>query len=49
VKNLFDEHYLTLMARATTLTTATLTPNSLTGNVPKEANRFFGASFGVSF
>lgn len=49
VKNLFDEHYVTLLARSATLTTATLTPNSLTGNVPKEANRYFGATFGVSF
>jgi iron complex outermembrane receptor protein len=48
-KNLFDEHYLTLMARSATLTTATYSPNSLTGNVPKDANRYFGATFGVSF
>jgi len=49
VKNLFDEHYVTLMARSSTLSTATITPDQLTGNVPKEANRYFGASFGVSF
>jgi iron complex outermembrane recepter protein len=49
VKNLFDEHYLTLMARSSTLSTATVTPNQLTGNVPKDANRYFGATFGVSF
>ena len=49
VKNLFDEHYVTLMARSSTLSTATVTPNQLTGNVPKEANRYFGASLGVSF
>lgn len=49
VKNLFDEHYLTSMARATTLTTASVTPDNLTGTVPKEANRYFGATFGVSF
>jgi iron complex outermembrane receptor protein len=49
VKNVFDEHYVTLMARASTLSTATLTPDQLTGNIPKEANRYFGATFGVSF
>jgi iron complex outermembrane recepter protein len=49
VKNLFDEHYVTLLARSSTLSTATLTPHQLTGNVPKEANRYFGATFGMSF
>jgi iron complex outermembrane receptor protein len=49
VKNLFDEHYVTLMARSASLTTAASNPNSLTGNVPKDANRYFGATFGVSF
>jgi iron complex outermembrane receptor protein len=49
VKNLFDEHYVSLLARSSTLSTATLTPNQLTGNVPKEANRYFGATFGMSF
>jgi iron complex outermembrane receptor protein len=49
VRNLFDEHYVTLMARSSTLSTATLTPEQLTGNIPKEANRYFGATFGVSF
>jgi iron complex outermembrane receptor protein len=49
VKNLFDEHYLTSIARAATLTTRAVTPDNLTGNVPKEANRYFGATFGVSF
>ncbi|MFC4311904.1 TonB-dependent receptor [Steroidobacter flavus] len=49
VKNLFDQHYLTLMARSSTLSTATLTPNQLTGNIPKDANRYFGATFGISF
>jgi iron complex outermembrane receptor protein len=49
VKNVFDEHYVTLMARSSTLSTATLTPEQLTGNIPKEANRYFGATFGVSF
>jgi hypothetical protein len=46
---LLDEHYVTLMARSATLTTATFSPNSLTGNVPKDANRYFGATIGVSF
>jgi iron complex outermembrane recepter protein len=48
-KNIFDEHYVTLMARSAALTSATLAPNSYTGNVPKEANRYFGATIGVSF
>ena len=48
-EELFDEHYVTLMARSSTLSTATLTPEQLTGNIPKEANRYFGATFGVSF
>jgi iron complex outermembrane receptor protein len=48
-KNLFDQHYLTLMARSSTLSTATLTPDQLTGNVPRDANRYYGVSFGMSF
>lgn len=48
-KNIFDEHYVTLMARSSTLTTATFSPNSVTGNVPKGANRYFGATIGVAF
>jgi iron complex outermembrane recepter protein len=48
-KNIFDEHYVTLMARSSTLTAATFSPNSVTGNVPKDANRYFGATIGVSF
>jgi len=49
VRNLFDKHYVTLLARSSTLSTATITPDQLTGNIPKEANRYFGATFGVSF
>lgn len=49
VKNLFDEHYVTQLARSTTLTSASVTPDNLTGIVPKEANRYFGATFGISF
>jgi iron complex outermembrane receptor protein len=49
VRNMFDKHYVTLLARSSTLSTATITPNQLTGNIPKEANRYFGATFGVSF
>jgi iron complex outermembrane receptor protein len=48
-RNLFDEHYVSLLARSSTLSTATLTPEQLTGNIPKEANRYFGATIGVSF
>jgi hypothetical protein len=40
---------VTLLARSSTLSTQTLTPHQLTGNVPKEANRYFGATFGMSF
>jgi iron complex outermembrane receptor protein len=49
VDNLFDRHYVTLMARAATLTTATVTPNQLTGTVPKDANRYFGITASMSF
>jgi iron complex outermembrane receptor protein len=48
-RNLLDQHYVSLLARSSTLSTATLTPNQLTGNIPKEANRFFGATVGFSF
>jgi iron complex outermembrane recepter protein len=48
-RNLFDKHYVGLLARSSTLSTQTLTPNQLTGNIPKEANRYFGATIGVSF
>jgi iron complex outermembrane receptor protein len=49
VKNLFDEHYVSSLARSATLTTATVTPDNLVGTIPKEANRYFGATFGMSF
>ena len=49
VRNLFDEHYVTSMGRTATLSTALVTPNNLQATVPKEANRYFGATFGVSF
>lgn len=48
-KNLFDEHYVTWMGRASILSTATVTPDNLAAIRPKEANRYFGATFGVSF
>jgi iron complex outermembrane receptor protein len=48
-RNLFDRHYVSLLASSSTLSTATLTPNQLTGNIPKEANRYFGATIGFSF
>jgi iron complex outermembrane receptor protein len=49
VNNLFNQHYVTLMGRPSTLTTATVFPNSLVGTVPKDANRYFGATVNVSF
>ena len=49
VDNLFNKHYVSLMARSPELTTAAVTPNSLTGIVPKDANRYFGATLSVSF
>jgi iron complex outermembrane receptor protein len=49
VDNIFNQHYVTLMARSPELTTAAVTPNSLTGLVPKDANRYFGATINVSF
>jgi iron complex outermembrane receptor protein len=49
VQNLFDRHYVSSIARAATLTTATVTPDNLTGTVPKDANRYFGATISVSF
>ena len=47
--NVFNQHYLSSIARAATLTTATVTPNNLWGTVPKDADRYFGASVSVSF
>lgn len=49
VKNLLDEHYLTSLGRSATLSTSTVTPNNLTGTIPKEANRYFGMTLGMSF
>jgi len=36
-------------ARAASLTTAAYFPNSLVGTVPKDADRYFGATVSVSF
>jgi iron complex outermembrane receptor protein len=49
VDNLFNQHYLWSIGRAATLTTATVTPNNLWGTVPKDADRYFGATVSVSF
>lgn len=49
VDNIFDQHYLSLMARATILTSAIVTPNNLTGIVPKDADRYFGGTVSVWF
>lgn len=47
--NVFNQHYLSSIARAATLTTAAVTPNNLVGTVPKDADRYFGATVSVSF
>jgi iron complex outermembrane recepter protein len=47
--NVFNQHYLTSIARAASLTTAAYFPNSLVGTVPKDADRYFGATVSVSF
>jgi iron complex outermembrane receptor protein len=47
--NVFNQHYLSSISRAATLTTATVTPNNLWGTVPKDADRYFGARISVSF
>jgi iron complex outermembrane receptor protein len=47
--NLFNQHYLSSIARAVTLTTQGLTPNQTTGTVPKDADRYFGVTVSASF
>ena len=47
--NVFNRHYLTYMQRGISLTSAAYFPNSLLGIVPKDANRYFGATISVSF
>lgn len=47
--NVFNQHYLSSMGRAATLTTAAVTPNNIVGTVPKDADRYFGATLSVSF
>ncbi|MDB6011342.1 MAG: tonB dependent receptor family protein [Gammaproteobacteria bacterium] len=49
VNNVFNQHYVTLIGRAATLTSATVFPNSLVGTVPKDADRYFGATVSVLF
>jgi iron complex outermembrane recepter protein len=49
VDNLFNQHYLSSIGRAATLTSAAVTPNNLWGTVPKDADRYFGATVSVSF
>jgi len=47
--NVFNQHYLSSIARAATLTSAAVTPNNLVGTVPKDADRYFGATISVTF
>lgn len=47
--NLFNQHYLSLMFGSPLLTSATVTPGNEMGIVPKDANRYFGITMGVSF
>jgi iron complex outermembrane receptor protein len=49
VKNLFDRHFYTSMGTNSLLTTAALTPDNLTGFMPKNAFRYVGGTIGYSF
>lgn len=49
VKNLFDTRFFTNMGHNALLTTATITPNNLTGFLPRNAFRYFGVNVGYSF
>jgi len=49
VKNLGEQRYYTGMGHGSTLTAQNLTPNNLTGFLPKTAFRTFGATVGYSF
>jgi iron complex outermembrane recepter protein len=48
VKNLFNEHYLTSIGHNSLLST-TATPFDLVGTYNKDANRYFGVTFGFRF
>jgi iron complex outermembrane receptor protein len=48
MRNLTDKHFLTSVGRAGELTNAT-NPYNLTGFVPKEADRYVGATLSVSY
>lgn len=48
VRNLTDKHFLTSIGRAGQLTNAA-NPFNLTGFIPKEADRYFGATVSVSY
>jgi iron complex outermembrane receptor protein len=47
--NVFNQHYVTYLQRGISLTSAAYFPNSLLGIVPKDADRYFGATVKVSF
>ena len=48
VRNLTDKHFLTSIGRAGQLTNAA-NPYNLTGFIPKDADRYFGANLSVSY
>jgi iron complex outermembrane recepter protein len=47
-RNLTDRHFVTSISRAGQLTNAA-NPNNLTGFIPKDADRYFGATVGISY
>lgn len=49
VRNLTGERFYTSMGHASSLTSQTITPNNLTGFLPKGAFRYFGATVGYKF
>ena len=48
VRNLTDKHFLTSIGRAGQLTNVA-NPYNLTGFIPKDADRYFGANFSISY
>lgn len=49
VRNLFDTNYYALLSHSSLGSTATNYPSDLYANLNKDADRFFGASFGYRF
>jgi iron complex outermembrane receptor protein len=48
VKNLFDQNYYSAMAHNSLLATAA-SPNDVVASFNRDADRYFGATFGVRF